>query len=119
MQAEGWADTPYEVSLTESKMRIPSPVSAAIIVAFALVLVAIAWSDAPGGGRSEASPAGDLPIACENLIEATKLFAAGGTVDAPSVSAPEGLDGIHTRRYETLKRLLESCDAALATFDGG
>jgi hypothetical protein len=90
-----------------------------IIVSGALVLCLVAFfaiaaiTTVRGDGGSSAAA---LPTACENFVDATTLMAEQGSaaVLAPSGGDPFGA-GAETRTAETLRNLLDACDAELAT----
>lgn len=89
-----------------------------ILIASALVLVLVSLSAFAGATFFRSSGRADevtLPTACENLVAATKLLAEHGSVAALPMSNPDVFTGNpDTRRYDTLKALLDACDAELA-----
>jgi hypothetical protein len=86
-------------------------VAAALLLSLATLSAFAATSLSRSSGESEIV----LPTACENLVDATELLAEHGSVAALPMSDPNIFAGDpNTRRYDTLKTLLDACDAELA-----
>jgi hypothetical protein len=77
------------------------------LVAFVAIAALTAFRD------DDRSSAASMPTACENLVEATKVFAEQGSAAVGAGGDPFSADA-HRRSAQTLQNLLEACDAELA-----